>query len=315
MKTQTKETIYSILLIIVPLSFLFGVYFYRSFKTNSLAKQNQEVAQEEDALEKAPKNPFEEIDLIAQSVIVKDLSTGQIIYEKNSEEIVPLASLTKVMTALVIELFNQSKIDRTVTISAEAIKQDGDNFLRPGEKFDLEKIIKFTMITSSNDGAAAIAEAVQNINNNNSFADKMNEVAKNIGMKNTHFFNETGLDEDEKTAGAFGSAHDIAKLMEYTLKNYPEIFEGTRDKNYSVYSENGILHQASNTNTIASELPNLLASKTGYTDLAGGNLAVIVDPSLNKPIVIVVLGSTFDGRFEDVVKISNGLSEYFQYKN
>lgn len=310
-RTRHKETIYSILTIIIPISFFFGVYFYKTTKENTNIKNSKILT--ENVLEKKIENPFQEIKIIAHSAIVKDLSTGEIIYEKNSDEVVPLASLTKIMTALVTELFNSKK--QMAMISSSAIQQEGDNFLRQGESFDIKKLISFMMVASSNDGAAAVAEAVQKIQDDEPFTDKMNEVARNIGMQNTYFFNETGLDENDNQAGALGSASDMTKLLEYTLRNHPEIFEATRKNVYSTYSDNGILHKATNTNSIVSELPNLLASKTGYTDLAGGNLAVVIDPGLNKPVAIVVLGSTFEGRFEDVLKISNSLSQYYQYKN
>lgn len=310
-RTRYKETIYSILTIIIPISFFFGVYFYKTAKENANIKNSEILT--ENISEKKIENPFQEIKIIAHSAIVKDLSTGEIIYEKNSDEVVPLASLTKIMTALVTELFNSKK--QMAMISSSAIQQEGDNFLRQGESFDIKKLISFMMVASSNDGAAAVAEAVQKIQDKEPFTDKMNEVARNIGMQNTYFFNETGLDENDNQAGALGSASDMTKLLEYTLRNHPEIFEATRKSVYSTYSDNGILHKATNTNSIISELPNLLASKTGYTDLAGGNLAVVIDPGLNKPVAIVVLGSTLEGRFEDVLKISNSLSQYYQYKN
>jgi D-alanyl-D-alanine carboxypeptidase len=83
----------------------------------------------------------------------------------------------------------------------------------------------------------------------------------------------------------------------------------------SIKSSNGFYHKIENTNTIVGELPNILASKTGFTDLAGGNLAVIIDPSLNRPILIVVLGSTKEGRFQDVSNLAQKTIEYLSYKN
>jgi D-alanyl-D-alanine carboxypeptidase len=104
---------------------------------------------------------------------------------------------------------------------------------------------------------------------------------------------------------------DIATLFEYVLKYEPELFEATTDDTATVISTNGINHNIENTNEIINELPNVIASKTGFTDVAGGNLAVIIDPGLNRPVVIVVMGSSKDGRFKDVERLSSATLEYF----
>ena len=94
----------------------------------------------------------------------------------------------------------------------------------------------------------------------------------------------------------------MAILFEYTLKNYPEILEATRYKNIKFSSAEN-KYSAENTNTIVDKIPNLIASKTGYTDLAGGNLVVAFDAGLNQPIIISVLGSTEEGRFSDMLQL------------
>ena len=97
--------------------------------------------------------------------------------------------------------------------------------------------------------------------------------------------------------------------MEYILINYPEILEPTRKSAARVYNSNGDYHDMENTNEIIYAIPNLLGSKTGYTDLAGGNLTIAFDAGLDRPIVVTVLGSTRDERFSDVLRLVTAVKE------
>lgn len=254
-------------------------------------------------------NPLESVAVEAQAVLVKDLNTGEILYEKNAHIPLPLASLTKVMTAIVTREYGNDV--QGVFISRAAMRPDEEEQLNIGETFSMSKLIDYMMVASSNDGAAAIALAVQRNNNTTSFTDKMNTVAQSIGMTESHFLNETGLDESESRAGAYGSAHDVAIMLEYSLRNHPDIVDATKEIGITAYSTNGYPHTIKNTNSIVGTLPNVIASKTGFTELAGGNLAVVVDPGLNRPVAIVVLGSSFEGRFTDVSNLAQGVSKYF----
>jgi D-alanyl-D-alanine carboxypeptidase (penicillin-binding protein 5/6) len=315
MKKNKSELYTSITLICLPLLVIFGIFFYSQHKEQSEPEKNTlEISQPRDQVSSISivSNPFDDIQLIAKSAIVKDINSGEIIYQKNPDVPMPLASINKVMTALVA--YTETNPNQKITIDQWSLMTEGEDFFTPGETFSLKDLIGFVLVKSSNDGAAAIASSINRSNNNQGFVQKMNQTANEIGMNNTFFLNETGLDQDLQTAGSFGSSRDIATMMEFILKNYPEILEPTKEISYETRSDSGILHQAINTNDIIPELGNLVASKTGFTDLAGGNLAVIVDPSLNRPVVIVVLGSTFDGRFQDVLKLSNSLQEYFNYK-
>ena len=103
----------------------------------------------------------------------------------------------------------------------------------------------------------------------------MNKKAKEIGMNNAIFFNATGLDLNEKTSGAYASAKDVNIMNERALKMYPKIFLETTFSKIKIKSISGVEHFVENTNIIADKIPNLLFSKTGYTQLAGGNLGII----------------------------------------
>ena len=91
--------------------------------------------------------------------------------------------------------------------------------------------------------------------------------------------------------------------MEYIVTEYPQIVTPTQQETTRVYNTAGAYHDVENTNDIVNKIPNLIGSKTGYTDLAGGNLIIAFDAGLNRPIVITVLGSTREDRFADVLKL------------
>lgn len=242
--------------------------------------------------------------IAARSAIVVDLNTNKIIFAKEKDKALPLASITKVMTALVA--VKQANNASVISVTPEALAQDGDSGLKTGEKWRLADLIDFTLVSSSNDGAAAIASAITK-KTNVQFSNLMNSEATKLGMTNTHFINETGLDINEHYGGSYGSAADVAKMFAHALKFAPEILADTA-KPIATYASLGqSTHTTTNTNKIVSRLPGLRASKTGYTDIADGNLAIIIDAGLNQPYAVVVLGSTQDGRFQDVDKIVKAL--------
>jgi len=266
---------------------------------------------------------FPTVFITGTSAIVWDVHNQQAIYEKRADEVVPLASITKIMTALTaLDLIPQQTV---VSINSEALLQEGASGLLPNEKWNLKDLIDFSLIESSNDGIAAVASSAGALTEGlpqergfgkRSFIDLMNERAQEIGLSDMHFLNESGLDiHDETEGGAFGSARDVAKMFSFVLQYKPEILEPTVTKEKIFVSLDGVEHRAENTNTILEYLPNLLGSKTGYTDIAGGNLAVVIDPGINNPFVIVVLGSTFNERFSDVVTLSQATLEYLESIN
>jgi len=266
-------------------------------------------------------NPFEELNLEAKSVVVWDVINNRELFAKEADTPLPLASLTKVMTALVISAkFPNSS---NVKILQEYLEPEGDSKLVVGDIWQAKDLKDFTLLTSSNDGAfalAAVAEAKENNQENelytqedlrNKFIEEMNNTASEIGLSNSRFFNEHGLDRAVDRGGAYGSAKDMALLFTYILQNYPDMLEATRYKNLQFKSAEKV-YSAKNTNDFVDQIPNLIASKTGYTDLAGGNLVIAFDTGLGRPIIISILGSSTDGRFTDALKLSEASLKYIQ---
>jgi D-alanyl-D-alanine carboxypeptidase len=209
------------------------------------------------------------------------------------------------MTSLVA--LETLKPDAKVPMTLAAIGQDGPSDFRDGETFGAQALSDFSLVSSSNDGeyalaaAAALALSKDGGTSTAAFIDAMNKKAEEIGLSQTYFINPTGLDESATKSGAYGSARDMAFLMEYLLERHPEVLEGTTEKYTHVKGKE--IHSATNTNEIITQIPGVLASKTGYTDLAGGNLLIAFDAGLNRPVVVSVLGSTREGRFKDVTSL------------
>ncbi len=242
-------------------------------------------------------SPFDNIKLEAKAAYVFDISKNQSVFKLNSEMQLPLASLTKIMTALIAKENLPPYL--LVTISKEAILQEGDEGFKVGEQWTIPELIDAMLISSSNDAAFAFA-AEFNKNFNGDFVSLMNQKAKEIGLTQTYFLNTTGLDLSENTAGAYGSAQDIAKLLLNIMEKNSSLMEITRLKSINLHGR-----EFQNTDRIIGDLPGFIAGKTGFSDLAGGNLAVVVDNGFNRPFVIVVLGSTIDGRFNDIRNLFN----------
>lgn len=270
-------------------------------------------------------SPFDGLVLEAKAVYVFDEQQGKVLFAKNEEAQLPLASLTKIMTALAAaELLPDYT---TVTVPAEALKDQGGSGLVANERWKLQDLLDFTLMMSSNAGADAIAGAAgavligrdQNggtgdyVSGKTAFVDYLNAKARLIGLSQTYFVNNTGLDQTSDISGGYGSAKDVAGLLRYVLTNYPNLFSATRLPALTVESLDGKKHLAVNTDTIIKDIPGLVASKTGLTDLAGGNLAVVFDAAFGHKIVAVVMGSTEEGRFSDMKKLVGATFASFSY--
>ncbi len=255
-------------------------------------------------------DPFAGIEILARSSYVLDLKTNKVLYAKNADAQLPLASLTKVPLAIVVsEVLSP---DAAIKIPRYTSAQNGTaEHLATGDVWRIKDILDFTLIGSSNDGADILAETADPlISAAHAAAPKsratlwrMNSLARELGLNNTYFLNVSGLDESVTQAGSYGSARDVAILFAYASKEWPAVFAGTTKDGLLLTSVRGDTTSANNTNNALGSISGLIMGKTGLTDLAGGNLAIVFDVGLAHPVVAVVLGSTQDGRFEDMKKI------------
>lgn len=250
-------------------------------------------------------NAFDNTQLTAKSAFVWDVQKQKILFNKNGDEELPLASITKLMTALVTyELLDPGQ---KIHITNDSLKTSGDSGFADGEEFTMQNLTDLTLISSSNDGATALgAEAGRTIsdqNPENVFIRAMNIKAKELGLTHTFYKNTTGLDLSETDAGSSGSAHDVALLMEHIIVHNADVTALTSLDVTTIPDKKGRYYLVKNTNESVNNIDGLIASKTGYTTLAGGNLVVAFNAGLNHPVIVVVLGSSQSGRFEDTVSL------------
>ncbi len=239
---------------------------------------------------------FAKISIDAKAAVVYDLTTKQILYAKNADAQLPLASLTKLLT--VYAALSELAPTTPITIPADATHLDGPHAFNAGQTFALNDLARLTLTASLNDGAAAIAETVaerQNI----SQSDMLASAAASLGLSQTYAVNGSGLDVSSAVSGGYGSARDLAVLAGALVAKAPAIAAVTTQASATAVSENGTSFTVKNTDPIAGTIPRLLLSKTGFTNLAGGNLVLVFDASMGHPIAVVVLGSSMKARFTD----------------
>ncbi len=233
--------------------------------------------------------------LTAKAAIVYDPATGRVLYQKNAYQSLPLASLTKLVTATAI--LNHTNSNPTIVITKNMLVEDGavaDADFSPGDRMTLHDLLKIGLIASSND---AIQAAVSVLGPN--YTQVLEATVFNLGLKDMEFNNGTGLDIDKNTAGAYGSAYDMAVVTANFAMHHPEYFDLTQKPAVTISAGRGSTISASATMQPLQDMPGFVGAKTGYTAVAGGNVVAIYDVEVGHPLVIVILGSTQTGRFID----------------
>ena len=208
------------------------------------------------------------MDIPAKSALLMDVATGKVIYEQDSHTPLAPASVTKVMTMLLImEAIDSGKIgwDDTVTASEAAAAKGGSQiFLKVGETMSVSDMVKSIAVSSANDCACAMAEHIAG--SETAFVDRMNQRAKELGMNDTNFVNCTGLDDSEEAKNHKTSAYDIALMSRELLANHPDIKKYTTIWMDTV--RNGTFG-LSNTNKMVRFYDGATGLKTGFTSGAG----------------------------------------------
>lgn len=251
---------------------------------------------------------YASVSLYGKAAIVYDLTTKEVIYEKHAKTQLPLASLTKLITAYAAA--STLSPDASVIVTSTALNEEGESGLHEGEVFTLTNAMKLALVASSNDMAEAVAEAAA-AHEATTGKRLLASAIEAIGLPQTYALNGTGLDVNTTLSGGYGSAYDVAQLAGALLEKAPAIAAATTRSSVTVSSNTGVVHTLPNTNQDVVRVPNLLLSKTGFTDLAGGNLAIVYDAGIGHPVAIVVLGSTREGRFADVSKLLSLTGKHF----
>ena len=277
---------------------LLGILYF--YGVGNMRLQNQVIASK---ISQLPAS-FSDYSPSAKSIFVYAPKRGHMLFAHHEYSVRPLASLSKIMTATVA--LEKMEPNEKITINEEAYASYGDNGLVLNETWPLIDLLKFTLFVSSNDGATAIAQVYDTkyLNNepinNTTFVSQMNTRAQEMSLNSLSFKNPSGLDVDGQASG-LGNARDIGMLFYTLYLEYPDIVKDSSMFTQTYTSIDGLVHKALNTNILLEkDYDRIIGSKTGYTSQAGGNLVVLLDTPLGEPVVLVVLGSSIDGRFQEM---------------
>lgn len=262
---------------------------------------------------------FADIDVSSDisAAISGDVETGEIFYQHNIDQVVPIASTTKIMTYLVakeaIEKGEVSEKDKVV-VSQYAAGTKGSSFgLVPGEEISFGTLMDIILIVSGNDAAVAIAEHVAG--SEEAFVERMHETAERIGLTTAKFINPNGMPIDlEETDQNFMSTRDLFELARYIINNYPETIDITDRENLVLPERN---YERAATNPLLPENEIVDGFKTGYTDKAGlcliSTAPVVIqeDENMNRRVLSVVMGAKSHSDRENK---SMDLLEYGMYE-
>ncbi|HSA08478.1 MAG TPA: hypothetical protein P5099_03860, partial [Candidatus Moranbacteria bacterium] len=239
----------------------------------------------------------------AHASVIIDGDTGSILHYNEGKTQRQIASLTKIMTA-VLTVEKVKNLDEEVIIDEEAVSADGTKIgcprsgfcnsqrLKIGEKISVRNLLQAALMNSTNDAAIALGKHIAGTEKD--FANMMNAKAKDLGLTDTNFCTASGLEPEGRESECYSSAYDIARIAAYSLR-YNEIWKNFSlyppDKEIKIKSADGATeHSILNTVSNLWQIPNAVGGKTGFTPLAGYSLlAVVSDPSSKHRVVAVVL--------------------------
>lgn len=234
----------------------------------------------------------------AASLLVWPNGRQVLVFDKQANQKMPIASLAKLMTAIIADEFYQP--GQILTVSQEAVKQEEvAGYLKAGQKFFAKDLIGLALMESSNDAAYALAEPM----GLDGFVSLMNLKAQDLGLEQTYFYNPHGVDPDDLDLPLDfvnqSTVLDMAKLVNYLITK-TDLLEVVSQKQAPLYLANGVLHhQMKNTNELLGEIPEVLGGKTGFTAMAGECLLVIVQGKVEGTYYINVVLNSAD-RFNDM---------------
>lgn len=247
-----------------------------------------------------------EPDIRAKAFAIFDTRSEKFLVQKNLKARLPIASVTKLLTAIVIaEQVNPSS---EIFITKEAINADnegGEDFYL-NEVFAAKELFKAMLVKSSNDAAAAFKIFMNEKGIN--LVDEMNKKAKDVGMSNSVFYDPAGLDDR-----GYSTVEDLVKLIDYSVR-YPEIQNALLSKHVRIKSADGrFSHDIENTNKLLGVVSDIVAGKTGFTDGAMGTMVLKVNlPQYGSSLIAVVLGS--DDRLGDTKRLIDWAREAHKWQ-
>lgn len=245
----------------------------------------------------------------AHSSIIIDANSGTILQYGNAKERRQIASLTKLMTAVLV-MEKVKDLDEQVIVDEDAVYAEGTRVgcprsgycitqrLKVGEKISVLNLLKAMLMNSANDAAIALGKHIGGTEDQ--FVDIMNKKAESLNLTDTHFCTTSGLEPEGRESECYSSAYDIARIAAYSMR-YDLVWEIFRLPNNTIItsSDGTCSHQILNTDIMLNEIPNCLGGKTGFTPLAGRSLLISAsDNTKNHEIIAVVLDDPY--RWQDI---------------
>jgi len=292
-----------------------------SFRDVISPQKNNETALGESGFIPQRKKDYSETSVLAGSSVVIDVDSGTILHYDKGRAEVPIASLTKIMTAVLV-MEKVPNLNEVVTIDSEAISADGTKVgcptsvlsqctsekLHIGEQITAGDLLAAMLIDSANDAAVALGKHIAG--SQEAFGEMMNEKAAELNLGDSHFCNPSGLD----VPGCYSSAYDLARIAVYSMK-YDTIWRIMKTQETSVKSCDGKYeHLLKNTDVLLGQIPNCLGGKTGFTYNAGKSLMLAAnDPETEKHKIIAVILND-NNRWEDMAKLISWTFNNYEWK-
>lgn len=290
-----------------------------SFRDAIDGQGKNETALGESGLIPQRKDYYVETKVLAGSSVVIDVDSGTILHYDKGRAEVPIASLTKIMTAVLV-MEKAPDLNEVVTIDSEAISADGTKVgcltsvlctterLHNGEQITVKDLLSAMLINSANDAAIALGKHIAG--SQEAFGEMMNEKAAELNLGDSHFCNPSGLD----VPGCYSSAYDLARIAAYSMK-YDTIWKIMKTQETSVRSCDGKYeHLLKNTDVLLGQIPNCLGGKTGFTYNAGKSLMLAAtDPETGRHKIIAVILND-NNRWEDMKNLVNWTFDNYEWK-
>lgn len=241
----------------------------------------------------------------ANVALLVHLESGKVLYTKNAAVRVPIASLTKLLSALVVQdLLDQHEI---IAVASSSVRVDGQKqTLYVGERLTVSNLVSMMLVESSNDAAYALAAYAKS--QGIDFVAVMNQKAATLGMNGCHFTDPAGLDD-----AAFCDATDLLRLVRAALRTAPQLWPITVQPQLVITSADGaIVHEVKSTDELLGQIPDIIGGKTGNTDGALGCLLLVVKlPENYGTLISIVLGSR--ARFTDTTTLLSWAQQAYQW--
>lgn len=291
LKNKIKLILILVLTLLIMLSTIIVIFVFEKQNHVALQTSKQNVANSE---ENKNSNKINNPELNARIALIYDRASGRIIYEKNGNKQTPMASTTKILTAIVT--LENADLKETVTIESKAAGIGGSRLgLKKNDKITVNDLLYGLMLRSGNDAAVALALHVGG--SIEGFADMMNKKAEELGLTNSHFVVPHGLDNE----GHYTTAYELAKMADYAL-NIPKFKEIVSSKSATIYI-NGYPKAINNTNNLLGSVSGVYGVKTGFTNGAGRCLVSSCKRGELDIITVVIGANTNNQRTADTKEL------------